>query len=499
MMSGLIVSGGTAALGQNRTPAPPQVGQQAPVAPAEVAGSPRPSGEVAPQGERGPAGPPAAVASAVMTQWDCPGVSRQGVASRPGSAAARACALGFLRDERRLSLTRVAEVTIQEEQNRWQALLSGSEMLSEFYRVRGEGSQAIHDGGAIGAGLGGAGAALSGGAGASTVAAWGYVALANILVVNFTGSQPRADLYHAGHLGVGFVENRYLVLFNRVHALTRLPADYQVCRVSARPVPPGAAVTGEGAAEAAAPVPDWPTSWLATVEGWPDASDKTAILPTLRRMHEICSQIVEGEGRLTELTARLDVLDELWPAHYADDLLALDSRLERADIMLRPTPGSALTLAASGTLRALDSLISGQNSQEAVNRVRINGLLDNMSVTLTPIRVGAVPALIDTGAGMTPEILARAVVRDRKAEPTNKAVDDVIDWIRRCQSLIEADRRIYNERAFMAGEIQDAASRSVLQFDYQVDTGVASVGLVTPGAPPPAQPQPLVQPPLSPK
>lgn len=474
VMCGLAVSGGGATLAQERTPVPTQVGPQGPVGPA------------GPQGEPGPAGPPGAVTYAVVSQLDCPRVSRQGAASRPGSAAARACALAFLRDERRLSLTRVEEVTNLEEQNRWQKLLSGSEMLREFYRVRGEGSQAVHDSGAIGAGLGGAGAALSGGAGAGTVAAWGYVALASILVVNFTGSQPRADLYHAGHLGVGFVENRYLVLFNRAYALRRLSAEYKACYR-----PASGAVASE-----------WPTALLAKVEGWSDASDKSAVLPALRRMHEICSQIVEGESRLTELTARLDVLDELWPAQYADDLLALDSRLERADVMLRPTPGSALTLAASGTLRALDSLISGQNSQEAVNRVRINGLLDNMSVTLTPIRVGAVPVAIDAGAGMTPEILARAVVRDRKApDPTNREVADVIDWIRRCQPLIEADRRLYNERVFMAAEIQEAASRSVLQFDYHVDSGVASVGLVTPGAPAPAQPQPqpLVQPPLSSK
>jgi hypothetical protein len=484
MMCCLTVSGGGAALAQDRTLTPTQVGPQGPVGPAGVAG---PRG---PAGAPGPAGPPGAVTYAVVSQLDCPGVSRQGAASRPGSAAARACALDFLRDERRLSLTRVAEVADLDEQNRWQKLLSGSEMLREFYRVRGEGSQAIHDAGAVGAGLGGAGAALSGGAGAGTVAAWGYVALASILVVNFTGSQPRADLYHAGHLGVGFVENRYLVLFNRAYALRRLSAEYKACRMPEL-------VAGTGGA---AGTRHWPTSLLAAVEGWSDASDKSAVLPTLRRMHEICSQIVEGESRLVELTARLDVLDELWPAQYADDLLALDSRLERADIMLRPTPGSALTLAASGTLRALDSLISGQNSQEAVNRVRINGLLDNMSVALTPIRVGAVPVAIDAGAGMTPEILARAVVRDRKPpNPTDAAVAEVIDWIRRCQPLIEADRRLYNERVFMAAEIQEAASRSVLQFDYHVDTGVASVGLVTQGAPGPAQPQPLVQPGPSPK
>ncbi|MFC7377299.1 hypothetical protein [Brevundimonas sp. GCM10030266] len=418
----------------------------------------------------------------------CP-TSRPGIRpGRPGAAANRACAIEFLVNQRRDSLT-AFERRGADPVGVWSGLLAGSDMLRNFYLARGEGGQFVHDRGAELAGVGGTGAALSTASSAGTVAAWGYVALASLLVVNFTASKPRGDLYQAGHLGVGFIENRYMVLMNRGAAL-RAASD-----------PNGPCALSQGREGGLGKVLDQ----LGKVEAWPDAADRAAFLPVLRRISEVCTQITIGERRIAELAGRLETLDNTWPAAYADDLLALDARVERADVLLRPTPGTALTGAASGTLRALDSLISGQNSQEAVNRVRTNALLDSMTVSLTPIRVGAPPPPVESGVVLTPELMARVshVGRAANVRPSDAEVRQVIDWIRISLPAIEDARIRYNERAYLAADLHEAASRSLLQFDYNVDTGVASVGLRAPPPAPAVAPvvaalsEPQVQPPLT--
>ena len=255
---------------------------------------------------------------------------------------------------------------------------------------------------------------------------------------------------------------------------------------------------------------------LGVVEGWPDAADRAAFLPVLRQIHDVCAGVAEGENQIEDRAGNLAVANDLWPSAFADDLLALDGKLDRADVQLRPTPGSALSSAASGTLRALDSLISGQSSQEAVNRVRINTLLDNMTVDLTPVRVGSGPPQIATRVLLSPDLLARSAVTGRPVArtparagtptasraPTDGDIGAMVQWMRTQLPGVEAARRRHNERAFLVAEIQDAAARSVLRFDYNVDSGMASVGLEAPAAPAPtpvpAAPQPEVLPPATP-
>ncbi|MDQ3124101.1 MAG: hypothetical protein M3Q74_00645 [Pseudomonadota bacterium] len=402
-----------------------------------------------------------------------------------GLSYSRRCIVGHLREHRRAGMI---ATDYPNEDLRWPQLLADSETLRDFYLARSDRSQAFQDGAATAAGVGGLGASLS--TGAAAVAPWGYLALAGVLAVNFTGSQPMRDLFYAGHLGVGYVENRYLVLVNRTNALGRIPA-----------------VAGCNRTEV--------VNKLGVVEGWPDAADRAAFLPVLRQIHDVCARVEDGENQIQDMTGNLAVANDLWPSAFADDLLALDGKLDRADVQLRPTPGSALSSAASGTLRALDSLISGQSSQEAVNRVRINTLLDNMTVDLTPVRVGSAPPQIATRVVLSPDLLARSAVTGRPAArtparagtPTPRAPSDgdigaMVQWMRTQQPVVEAARRRHNERAFLAAEIEDAARRSVLRFDYNVDSGMASVGLETPAAPAPAPvpaaPQPEVLPPVAP-
>ncbi|MEN0028152.1 MAG: hypothetical protein AAGC50_00265, partial [Pseudomonadota bacterium] len=362
-------------------------------------------------------GPAAGAPSDVVCPASRPGM-RQG---RPGAAANRACAIEFLVAQRRQSLT-AFDAPAPDQQDRaelnaararqWRGLLAGSEMLRNFYLARGEGGQFIHDRGAELAGIGGTGAALSTASSAGTVATWGYVALASVLVVSFTGSKPRGDLYHAGHLGVGFIENRYMVLMNHSVALDSAPPGNAACSLPS---------DNQGGQRGLGVI----LEQLGKVEAWPDAADRAAFLPVLRSLAEVCSAVNVGERQITEMAGRLNRADRLWSAAYADDLLALDARVERADVLLRPVPAAALTGAASGTLRALDGLISGQNPQEAVNRISTNALLDSMTVSLTPIHVGTPPRPVEASVVISSELMARVthVGRAARDKPSDSRAD----------------------------------------------------------------------------
>ena len=70
--------------------------------------------------------------------------------------------------------------------------------------------------------------------------------------------------------------------------------------------------------------------------------------------------------------------------------------------------------------------------------------------------------------------------------PGNAVIGDLATWVRARLPLIEIARKAHNDRVFYANELNDAARRSVLQFDYQVATGAAEVRLVAPASPAPS-------------
>jgi hypothetical protein len=145
-----------------------------------------------------------------------------------------------------------------------------------------------------------------------------------------------------------------------------------------------------------------------------------------------------------------------------------------------------LTGGAVSALRVLDNLISGQDTQEAVNRLRINRVLDDMQVSLTPIILPPLPAPIDDAVDLTPAFEARAIVDGRNATkasqtaPSRTQMEAAKTWVRSHTPQIEAARRAYNRQVAEAAELRAVAGRTVMMFDYHVDTGTADVGLVTP-------------------
>lgn len=386
---------------------------------------------------------------------------------RQGVSWSRRCARNYIRSLRRDGL--------MAGDAEWRQVLNGSEALNDFYLARSNRQQAIIDFGSGVTGTGALGAGLSAAAGPHTVLMWGYGALAGVMIVEFSGSQPTRDLYSAGHIGVGYIVNRYSVLYGSLQQLENAdrPDLPQACGA------PG--------------TPDSASRRLAVVEAWAGGDDKTAFLPVLRRLADTCRRLHQGEGDMDAMVRRTARGAEAWPTALASDLLSLDDQISDKDARLRMTPANALTAAAVGPLRLLDSLISGENTQEALGRLRINALLDDMTVSLTPVRVQAPPSAIDGVIELTPDFETRAAASGRPAppnppvagapvQPDNAAIGDMATWVRERLPLIETARQRHNDRVFYANELSEAARRSVLHFDYQVATGAAEVQLAAPAA-----------------
>lgn len=386
-----------------------------------------------------------------------------------GVSWSRRCARNYIRSLRRDGL--------MAGDDEWRRVLNGSEALADFYLARSDRQQTIIDGGSAVTGAGALGAGLSAAAGPHTVLMWGYGALLGVMTVEFTGSQPTRDLYSAGHIGLGYIVNRYSILYGSLQEVEQAerPDVNQACG-------------NAGAANSA-------TRRLAEVEAWAGGDDKAAFLPLVRRLVDTCRRLRQGDGDLNAMVRRTSRQSEDWPTALATDLLALDEKVADRDARLRMTPGSALTAAAVGPLRLLDSLISGENTQEAVSRLRINALLDDMAVQLTPVRVQAPPLPINGAIELTPDFESRAAASgsDRPrmlpqaqpangapVQPTNAQIGEMATWVRDQLPLIETARTVHNDRVFHAGELHEAARRSVLQFDYQVATGAATVQLTGP-------------------
>jgi hypothetical protein len=391
---------------------------------------------------------------------------------RRGGSGDRRCVVLHLRAQRQQTLM----LTETSRAADWPELLTSASLLGDYYLARSGRQQAVMDFGATTTGIGALGAGLSGPAGAHTTALWGYGALFGVVLVSFTGSQPNRDLHYAGHLGVQYVVNRYVILNNRVVILKALQTE------SAGSVAAACAATATSAAIG---------DNLTKVERWDSGDDKSAFLPMLRQMNDACSRLHAGEiefGRAVRLADRSRLE---WPAGFASDLLALDDAIAQRDARLRLTPNSAISAAAVAPLRVIDSLISGENTQEAVNRVRINALLDDMTVNLRPM---AIPSSVGTIDGTFPSM---AEIRDRSARtgranpptnrnPTDDDIRDIAAWIDARRMLLEKARVAHNDQAFFASELHAAAQRSLLKFDYVVDTGIAQLSLEEPAATPPS-------------
>lgn len=395
--------------------------------------------------------------SAPSPQLDCSVGPRATDRFRSGGSGARRCVVQYLVGMRRFSLITGPD----EARNAWPPLIEAVALLSDYYLARSDRQQAFLDTGAGFTGVGATGAALSTAAGAQTVRLWGYGALVPIVLVNFNANAPTRDLYFAGHIGLQLIIDRYRRLHSRLQMLESELAtalDPTVCQEVDRR--------------------------LAEVEAWPAGEDKAAFLPVLTDTATACRAMIDADNQLRALARSAALLSREWPQGFVSDALRVESLMNERDNRLRTSPTQAFTTALVSPLRTVDSLLSSQNTQAALDQIETNAVLDGALVVLHQIDLPQAPSPVTTPVRYPGALGGRATITrpappagQARTTPTDTEVRGLNDWLRRHLDDIERERVNLNVRTELASDLREAALQSQLAFDYTVNTRQIGVRL----------------------
>ncbi len=350
--------------------------------------------------------------------------------------------------------------------------------LADFYTSRAGRQQAMIDTGSGFTALGTLGYALSGPAGAMTQNYWGYSALLPVLLVEFNANEPTRDLYFAGRIGTDLVTDRYALLDSRITLLNGLAGG------------PDGTVQHEC---------EEINSRIGVVSGWAEGDHRTGLLPVLVDLGQRCRLMQTGAAQGDVLKAHANAWKDQWPRAFAADLLQLHHNLTERDYQLRTSPSEALTLLVSTPLRRLDTLVSGENTQAALDTLKVQNALNGMGFSLTPIAMPDAPALMPAFA-VVPAVEARlsalpvpAVKQGGRVVSASYDPGDTARWIQGKIAALEARRLFYNQRARLLQELRMASQRDQLDFSYNVTGHRVEVALREP-APAPLPPPNAVSP-----
>lgn len=375
-------------------------------------------------------------------------VSRVG---RSGAAASRHCAVD------RLENARYSEV-----EPSLAAVRSDVRLIADYYAARSERQQFFVDAGAFTTATGVLGYSLSGPAGVSTQSYWGYGALIPIILVQFNANEPTRDLFFAGRIGTDLISDRYLSLNRRLTLIESLKAQDASYRNAC------------GGVE----------QKLVEVERWAASDDKLAILPTVTAVAQRCRALTAGWSSMDNLTAVAGVWKNQWARDLATDMVRLDDRLMERDNRLRTSPAEALTMLVSTSLRTLDTLVSGENAQAAIDSIEVQNALGGLGMTLSEVRLPPAPTLLDDPLVMSEAAQARSSVArtpPRRGAPAAPDVPGTVMWLRDRISTLEQARAVHNERVRWAAELSSAATTTQLDFSYSVANQRIEVVLRAPG------------------
>ena len=148
----------------------------------------------------------------------------------------------------------------------------------------------------------------------------------------------------------------------------------------------------------------------------------------------------------------------------------------------------------STPLRTLDTLISGENAQAALNSIAVQDALGGLSFPLTDISLPEPPRLIETALTAPASVVARTshgrvpAVPARNGTPARVGYDpgEYARWLQDQVVILESARLVHNRRAIWAREFYDASRATELEFSYNVTNRRVEVVLRAPGAQAPA-------------
>lgn len=339
----------------------------------------------------------------------------------------------------------------------------GVGLLHGFYNRRAERQQTFMD---VGAGLTlfSSAAAFEGGLSNSTRQAWGVAAFAPVVLTQFNGNEPTRELFHGGALALQLITTRYDRLDRALEAVEAAETDTDCAGINA--------LVGrlDEAMRAGRPLRREDPEGLLVAEA--------------RELQGECLKLGGNHALMSDAVRYATTVRSLLAADYADGVLQLDHALLAKDRDLRYTPAETLSAIVASPLRAADSLLTGENAQQALDILRTQVAFTGLNRSLGAVRLPPLPrALPEVGT-----ITAGVDALDRTGSAARRAV--FAPYMHDLRTHAAGLRRTQLQQDFaltLSAEYAAAAASDHLTFAYDPTTSTTTITL----APRPVTPDPL--------
>lgn len=312
------------------------------------------------------------------------------------------------------------------------------------------------------------GAAAASGTPASTQRIWAYSAFAPVINSQINANEPTRNLYHGGALGLGLINERY----DRISQLSpHAPAtDPALCSDTER----------KKLVDLSADIRRWGTTGasagMADGELTAAREDRTALLKDADRLIETCDTLRERHAGAGEFRGALDVAVGRLAAGLSQDALALDQALLERDRGLRASPAETVGAIIASPLRTLDTILTGNSAQTAVNALKTQAAFAGLNQALSPIRLPAAPLAIASPQEISAESRLRSGASGRTSghsDAFSKAFADLNDQ----RNWLAGRVSRWNRLAATLADIAAAGQADTLRFQYDPLTGSVDITL----------------------
>lgn len=354
-------------------------------------------------------------------------------------------------------------------------------MLENFYSRRAQRQQTFMDVGSLVTIVGAAGA-FEGGLSTTTRRSWVIAGVLPSVIGRFNTYEPTRELFQGGALAVHLITLRQ-DRFNRALDLLGTPTliSCNAFDQSLQAVNSGRILSAENAKAAdvlKALAASTPTDQLkkdsvdAAATAKATLFDPDSILfAEVRRLRNTCYAMKRRAISVRAATDAATIQQSSLAIDFANDVLSLDRALIAKDRDLRYTPIETLTAVVASPLRALDALVSGEDSKVALDSLKTQIAFSGINRSLASIPLPALASTAEAFVALEPLSVEATMLNggDRlRAE---------IENLRQAVEVLAFDQQTLMYRERWAADLFGAAQADYLSFTYDVATGTTTVSL----------------------
>ena len=472
--------------------------QQSETAPAVASAPGRqgPEGPRGPAGERGrqgPPGPPGPPGPHLCETFDGDAIER----FHRGDLDSRLCALGVLQTYTRqrpfiLPSLNASDGDIagarRKETNDAIARLYGVDegvgYLRNYYALRARRQQMMMDAQAGIVFVAALGAAAAAGTPASSQRVWAYTAFAPVLTSQVNANEPIRNLFQGGGLALDLLRTRYskLVELRRAVSVGGTSTCLDGTAVVATPGLTSTRNTIRAWSTSATTPPATGTGNQRNRPNTPPLEisevirdDRTALLADADRLAASCGALLERQAAGRAFIAAFDAAMVTMPQAYGEAALSLDQSLLARDRQLRYSPAEMVSAVIASPLRTLDSLLTGQSAETAINTLKTQAAFSGLSQELAPVRLPPPPGALSSGSLSGATIARSAVSRSGSGHTT--AFNAAIVVLEESNRQLTTEIADWNYQAGLLAEIAAVVEADTLRFQYEPLAGTVAITL----------------------